>query len=114
MRNIVRDTVSESLLDFLQKSQTPVQVLWSLRSIDPMVIAFHPSFVNLRMPQNASLVLLISEPNRVNICDLQKGKSKNKISFNAQRAGLLEQVDWKTLDKIIARESNIMVFKSFH
>ena len=30
----VRDTISESLSDFLKKSQTPVQALWSLRNID--------------------------------------------------------------------------------
>ena len=39
----------------------------SLRSIDLRVIALHPSFVNSRMPQNASLVPLISEPIRVNV-----------------------------------------------
>ena len=30
---LVRDTISESLSDFLQESQTPVEALWSLRSI---------------------------------------------------------------------------------
>ena len=64
---IVRDAISESLSDFLLKSQVPVEALWSLRSIDLRVIAFHPSFVNLRMPQNASLVPLISEPIRVDV-----------------------------------------------
>ena len=64
---VVRDTISESLSDFLQKSQTPVEALWSLRSIDHRVIALHSSFVKLHMPQNASLILLISEPIRVNV-----------------------------------------------
>ena len=64
---IVRDTISESLSDFLQKSQTPADALWSLRSNDLRVIALHPSLVKLRMPQNASLVPLISAPIRVNI-----------------------------------------------
>ena len=64
---LVRDTISESLLDFPLKSQTPVEALWSLPSIDLRVIALHPSFVNSRMPQNASLVLLIIEPIRVNV-----------------------------------------------
>ena len=65
--DIVRDTISESLLDFPLKSQTPVEASWSLRSIDLRVIALHPFFVNLRMPQNASLVQLINEPIRVNV-----------------------------------------------
>ena len=60
-------TISESLSDILQRSQTPVEALWSLRSIDLRVITLHPSFVKLRMPQNTSLVLLISEPIRVNV-----------------------------------------------
>ena len=47
----VRDTISESLSDFLLKSQIPVEALWSLRNIDPRVIALHPFFVKLRMPQ---------------------------------------------------------------
>ena len=64
---LVGDTISESYPDFLLKSQTPVEVLWNLRSIDLRVIALHPSFVNSRMPQNASLVPLISEPIRVNV-----------------------------------------------
>ena len=64
---LLRDTISESLSDFPQKNQTPVEELWSLRSIDLRVIALHPSFVKLRMPQNASLVPLISEPIRVNV-----------------------------------------------
>ena len=65
--DVVQDTISESLSDFAQKDQTPVEALWSLRSIDLRVIALHPSFVKLRMPQNASLVPLISEPIRVNV-----------------------------------------------
>ena len=75
----VRDTISESLSDFLLKSQLPVEALWSLRSIDLRVIALHPSFVNSRMPQNASLVLLISEPIRVNAFSFvihKRGKSQ--------------------------------------
>ena len=64
---IVRDAVNQSLLDFLLKSQTPVETLWSLRSIDVRVIARRPSFVKLRMPQNASFVPLINEPVRVNV-----------------------------------------------
>ena len=59
--------INESLSGFLQKSQTPKQALWSLCSIDLWVIALHPSFVKLRMPQKASLVTLISEPIRVNV-----------------------------------------------
>ena len=62
---IVRDTISEILSDFLPKSKTPVQVLWSLRSIDFRVISLHLSFVKLCMSQNASLAPLISEPIRV-------------------------------------------------
>ena len=62
---VVRDTISESLPDFLLQNQTHVEALWSLRSIDLGVIALHPSFVNLRMPQNASLVPLTSKPIRV-------------------------------------------------
>ena len=62
---LVRDTISERLSDFLEKSQTtPVEALWSLRSIDCRV---HPSFGKVRMPQNASLIVLISEPIRVNV-----------------------------------------------
>ena len=64
---LVRDTISESLSDFLLKSQIPVEALWSLRSIHLRVIALHPSFVNLRMPQNTSIVPLTSEPIRVNV-----------------------------------------------
>ena len=59
---LVQDAFSKSLSDFLLKSQTPVEVLWSLRSIDLRVIALQPSFVNLRMPRNASLVPLTSKP----------------------------------------------------
>ena len=73
----VQDTISESLLDFPRKSQTPVEALWSLRSIDLRVIALHPSLANSHMPQNASLVSLISEPIRVNVfflCHSQKGE----------------------------------------
>ena len=66
----VPDTISESLSDFLLKSQTPFEALWSLCSIDLRVIALHASFVNLRMPQNVSLVQLISEPMRVNVFPL--------------------------------------------
>ena len=55
----------KSFSDFLQRSQTSVEALWSLRSIDLRVIALHLSIVKLRMPQNASLVPLISEPIRV-------------------------------------------------
>ena len=40
MENLVRDTISESLSDFLLKSQTPFKALWSLRSIDLRVIIF--------------------------------------------------------------------------
>ena len=65
--DIGRDTISESLSDFLQRSQTPVEALWSLRSIDLRVIALLLSFVELRMLQNASLVSLISEPIRVKV-----------------------------------------------
>ena len=57
----------KNLSDYLQKSQTPVEALWSLRSIDLRVIALHLTFVKLRIPQNASLFLLISEPIRVNL-----------------------------------------------
>ena len=64
---LVRDTISECLLDFSLKSQTPVEALWILRSIDLRVIALHPSFVNSRMPQNALLIPWISEPIRVNV-----------------------------------------------
>ena len=64
---LVQDTISESLSGFPQKSQTPIEALWSLRSIDLRVMALHPSFVKLHMPQNASLVPLISEPIRVNV-----------------------------------------------
>ena len=67
VHDLVRDTISESLSGFPQKSQTPIEALWSLRSIDLRVIALHPSFVKLRIPQNASLVPLISEPIRVNV-----------------------------------------------
>ena len=63
----VRDTVSKSLSDFLRKGQISFQALWSLRSIDLRVIALHPSFMKLRMLQDASLVPLISEPIRVNV-----------------------------------------------
>ena len=70
VKNFVRDTISESILDFLQKSQTPVQALWSLRNIDLRVIAFHLFIVNLRMPQSVSLVLLINEPIRVNMVNI--------------------------------------------
>ena len=63
----VRDSISESLSDFLLMSQTPVEARWSLRSIDLRAITLHLSFVNLRMPQNAALVPLISEPIRVNV-----------------------------------------------
>ena len=66
----VRDTISESLSGFPLKSQTPIEALWCLRSIDLRVIALHPSFVKLRMPQNASLVPLISEPIRINVISL--------------------------------------------
>ena len=63
---LVRDTTSGILSDLRQESHTPVQALWSLRSIDLRVIAPHPFFVmKLRMPQNASLVPLISGPIRV-------------------------------------------------
>ena len=65
--SFVRDTFNESLSDFYMKSQIPVAALWSLHSINLRVIALHPSFVNLRMPQEALLVPLISEPTRVNI-----------------------------------------------
>ena len=65
---LVRDTIRESLSDFLlKKSQIPVEALWSLRSIDLRVIALHPSCVNSRMPQNASLVPWSSEPISVNV-----------------------------------------------
>ena len=64
---LVRDTISESLSDFLLKSQIPAEALWSLRSIDLRVIVLHPSFVNSCMPQNSSLVPLTSEPIRVNV-----------------------------------------------
>ena len=64
---LVRDTISESRSDFLLRSKTPVEAPWSLRSIDLRVIALHQSFVNSRMPQNASLVLLFSKPIRVNV-----------------------------------------------
>ena len=77
---IVEDTISESLSDFLLKSQTPFEALWSLRSIDLRVIALHPSFVNSRMPQTASLVPLISEPIRVNVFSFvihKRGNSQN-------------------------------------
>ena len=45
----------------------PVQALWSVCSIDLRVIALYPSFVNLRMPQNTSLVQLIKEPIRFGV-----------------------------------------------
>ena len=45
----------------------PVEALWSLRSINLRIIALHTSFVKLRMPQNASLIPLISEPIRANV-----------------------------------------------
>ena len=64
-------------LDFLLKSKTSVEALWSLRSIDLRVIAIHPSFVNMRMPRNTSLAPLKSDPMRVNVfflCDLQNGE----------------------------------------
>ena len=64
---LVQDTNNEILSDFIQKNQTPVQVLCSLRIVDLRVIALHRSFVNLRMPQNASLFPLISEPIRLNV-----------------------------------------------
>ena len=60
--DIVWDSISESLSDFLQKSQMPVQALWSLGSINLRVIALHPSFVKLRIPQSALLVPFIIEP----------------------------------------------------
>ena len=44
---LARDTSSESLSDFLQKSQMPVEALWSLRSIDLRVIALSPSFCEI-------------------------------------------------------------------
>ena len=74
---LVRDTVTESLWDFLLKSQTPVDALWSLRSIDLTVMALHPFFFNLRMPQNASLIPLISEPIRVNVFSFVTRKRGN-------------------------------------
>ena len=77
IHSLVRDTISESLSGFPQKSQTPIEALWSLRSIDLRVIALHPSFVKLRMPQNASLVPLISEPIRVNVISFVTYKRGN-------------------------------------
>ena len=71
------DTISESLSDFLLKSQTPFEALWSLRSIDIRVIALYPSFVNSRMPQNASLVPLMSETIRINVFSFVIHKSRN-------------------------------------
>ena len=43
------------------------------------LIALHPSFVNLCMPQNSSLVLLISEPIRVNDFFFVIDKSESSI-----------------------------------
>ena len=63
---IVRDTISESLSGFPQKSQTPIEALWSLRSIDLRVIAHDPSFVKL-----------ISKPIRVNIISFVISKRGN-------------------------------------
>ena len=67
MFSIVRDIINESLSDFLQKCQKSVQALLSISSIDRRVVALHPSFLKLRMPQNASPVLLISKPVRVSV-----------------------------------------------
>ena len=89
MSKIVRDAISESLSGFPQKSQTSIEALWSLRSIDLRVIALHPSFVKLRMPQNASLVPLISEPIRVNV-----------ISFVIYKRGNSQYPEQKMLDKM--------------
>ena len=63
----VRDTVSESLSDILQNSQTPVQALWNQRSIDLRFITLHPSFVKVNLPRSAWLVQLTSEPIRDNV-----------------------------------------------
>ena len=64
---LVWDTISESLSAFLRQIQTPAKALWSLRSINLRVTTLHPSFMILRMSQNASLVPLISEPIRVHV-----------------------------------------------
>ena len=94
---LVRDTISESLSDILLKSQTPVEALWSLRSIDLRVIALHPSFVDSRMPQNASLVPLISKPLRVNAVSFvihKRGNSQYPDQFPQMRES------WKRVIKI--------------
>ena len=86
-------TISESLSDFLLKSQIPVEALWSLRSIHLRVIALHPSFVNSRMPQNALIVPLTSEPIRVNVFSFEIYKRGNS-QYPEQRS----QTSWCTLD----------------
>ena len=77
-----RDTINESLSDFLKKRQTPGQALWSLRSIDLRAIALraialHTSFGNLHKPRNASLLLLISAPIRIKVFSFVNYKRKN-------------------------------------
>ena len=83
----VRDTIIEGLSDFLQKSQTPVQALWSLRCIDLRVITLHPSFVKLRMLKNASLVPLISARIRTNVVSFviygEFAASRTNVSLKA-------------------------------
>ena len=83
---LVRDAIINSHSDFLQKSQTPVQALWSLRSIDHRVIFLHHPSIKLRMPQNASLVPLIGEPIRVNaffFVIYKRGNSQYREQFQS-------------------------------
>ena len=65
----------------------PIKLHWSLHNIDLRVIALHPSFVNLCMPKNASLVLLISEPIRVNVFSfvIQRGN----LQYPEQENGIV-------------------------
>ena len=80
-------TVVLVMLLAVWKSQTPAKALWSLRSIDLRVIALHPSFVNLRMPQNPLLVPLISKPIRVKVFSFVIHKRGNsRYSEQGKRA----------------------------
>ena len=91
---------------FLQKSQTPAEALWSLCSIDLRVIALHPSFVKLRIPQNASLIPLISEPIRVNIFSF--------VIYKRGNSQYPEQIcrisNWFTQQKVWSGMSLFMTF----
>ena len=80
---IVRNTNSESLSDFLQKSQTPIEALWSWHSIDLRVIALYPSFENIVHALKRFARPIDQRPNqseRLFLCDLQTGE------FAASRA----------------------------